>query len=112
LETVSSGDWVAQPRTREAWQPITALWFPPASAAAAGVAPGYVVEVTGTWGFPSVPDDIRLSVARMTLVRYLADAAPSGSALADALNEQGFDVAMAFASAQAVKRSYRAPQVA
>lgn len=111
-ETVASGDYVEIPRTPQPWEPVTALWFPPRSSSAATLIPGYAVEVTGTWGFPSVPNDVRLAVARMVLVRYITDATPSGSALADALNEQGFDLAAAFASAQAVKRSYSLPLVA
>lgn len=116
LQTVASGDWVGLGlkgnRTREPWEPISILWFPPSSSTAATAGAGYVVEVTGTWGFPAVPEDVRLAVARMTLVRYLADVAPTGTRFADAINEQGFDVAMAFASAQSVKRSYAAPMVA
>lgn len=112
LETVAAGDYVAMPRVRQPWEPVTALWFPPASSSPASPLAGYVLEVTSTWGFPSVPEDVRLAVARMVLVRYVADVAASGSGLADALNQQGFDVAMAFASAQAVKRSYSLPLVA
>jgi hypothetical protein len=106
LAAVTAGDWVGLPRTRQAWQPITRIWFPPNSGAAVTLNPGYVLEVTGTWGFPAVPDDVRISVARMTLVRYLLDATQTGSQLSDALNEQGFDIAMAFAASQAVKRDY------
>lgn len=112
LETVTSGGYVQMPRVRQAWEPTIALWFPPAASPAATVSDGYVVEVTGTWGFPAVPEDVRLAVARMALVRYVADVAPRGSRLADAVNEQGFDIAMAFASAQSVKRAYSAPMVA
>lgn len=106
LDTPASGDYVTLPRTRQDWQPIRRVWFPPNSSDPVTLTPGYVIEVTGTWGFPSVPPDVRSAVARMVLVRYVADAAPAGSRLADAINEQGFDIAMAFASAQAVKRDY------
>jgi hypothetical protein len=88
------------------------LWFPPSSATAATIAAGSVIDVTATWGFPAVPEDVRLSVARMALVRYVADVAPTGTRFADAINEQGFDIAMAFASAQTVKRAYSLPLVA
>lgn len=112
LETVASGDYVEMPRTRQPWEPITSLWFPPGSSNTASLAQGYVVEATGTWGFPAVPEDVRISIARMVLVRYVADVAPTGTRFADAINEQGFDIAMAFASAQSVKRSYSQPMVA
>lgn len=112
LETVASGDYIEMPRTRQGWEPITSLWFPPGSSNPASLAQGYVVEATGTWGFPAVPEDVRISIARMVLVRYVADVAPTGTRFADAINEQGFDIAMAFASAQSVKRSYSQPMVA
>jgi hypothetical protein len=112
LETVALTDWHPIERTREPWEPIRGLWFPSGSLAPATLSAGNFVEVTASWGFPAVPHDVRLGVARMTLVRYLADVSPAGSSLADALNEIGFDVAMAFASAQAIKRSYGIPLVA
>ncbi len=110
-ETVASPARVSFPRTRQPWEPITALYFPALATSASTLTPGNVLEVTATWGFPAVPDDVRVAVAKMVLVRYVADVAPSGSSLADALNQQGFDVGMAFASAQAVKRSYSIPLV-
>lgn len=112
IATVAAADRVSLPRNRQPWEPIVEVWFPPLSAGAITLLSGYVVDVTGTWGFPAVPDDVRLAVARMVLVRYLADVAPTGSSLSDALNEQGFDAAMAFASAQSVKRAYSTPLVA
>ena len=105
-ETVASPARVSWPRTRQPWEPITAIYFPPLATSAATLTPGSVLEVTATWGFPAVPEDVRVAVAKMVLVRYVADVASSGSSLSDALNQQGFDVGMAFASAQAVKRSY------
>jgi len=112
LETVTAANYVTAGRTRQPWEPVRGLRFPSGSSSPATVAAGRVLAVTGTWGFPAVPNDVRMGVARMALVRYIADATPTGSALSDALNEQGFDVAMAFASAQAVKRSYGIPLVA
>jgi hypothetical protein len=112
LETVSAADRVSLPRVREEWEPITHLWFPPSSTTPASIVAGYVVEVVGVWGFPSIPDDLRMAVANMVLVRYIADAANSGTALADALNAQRFNAAVAFASAQDVIRGYSLAQVA
>lgn len=113
LETVTAANRVALPRVREEWEPITELWFPPQSATPASfIGPGNVLEVVGAWGFPAVPTDVRNAVANMVLVRYIADAAASGTSLADALNEQQFNAGAAFASAQAVKRSYQAPPFA
>jgi hypothetical protein len=115
IETVAGADRVSlgmrRNRTLQPWEPVSLLWFPVGSTAAASLTAGHVVEVTGTWGFPAIPEDVRMSVARMSLVRYVADVAPTGTRLSEAVNEQGFDIAMAFASAQSVKRSYSAPLV-
>jgi hypothetical protein len=112
LETIAAGGYIEMSRNRQAWEPVRGLWFPPSSSSPATISEGDFLSVTATWGFPSVPHDVRLGVARMTLVRYLADVSAIGSSLSDALNEQGFDIAMAFASAQAVKRSYGIPLIA
>lgn len=113
VETIVSADRVSLPRVREEWEPITALWFPPGTATPASyLGSGYVLEVVGVWGFPSVPDDLKVATAKMVLVRYLADAASAGTALSDALNDQGFDAGRAFASARDVVRSYSRPKVA
>jgi hypothetical protein len=106
LETVAAADRVSLPRVREEWQPIRQLWFPPASATPAQIACGRLLEITGTWGFPAIPADLEMAVAKMVLVRYINDAANAGTALADAVNEIGFDAASAFASARDVIRSY------
>jgi hypothetical protein len=106
-DTVASADYVTVPRVREEWEPITHLWFPPYSPSPASpLGDGYLVEVTGVWGFPSIPADLRVGTANMVLVRYLSDAAPAGSSFADALNEEGFNAAQAFAYAQSVFRRY------
>lgn len=113
LETVAAANRVSLPRVREEWEPITRLWFPDSSASpATHLRAGYVLKIVGVWGFPSIPADLELAVAKMVLVRYIADAANAGTALADALNEQGFDAGRAFASAQDVIRSYSAPPLA
>ena len=113
LETIAAASRVSLPRIREEWQPITQLWFPQSVASPAGyIGSGYVLKVVGVWGFPAIPADLETAVAKMVLVRYLADAASAGTALSDAANEQGFDAGMAFASARDVIRSYARPKVA
>ena len=106
LETVASSNYVKLPRIREEWEPVVELWFPKGAATPAGLASGYVLEVAGTWWFPSIPTDVVQAVAKLVLVRYLSDAAAAGTALADALNEQEFNAGVAFASAQDVLRGY------
>lgn len=107
VQTVGSSNRVSMPRVREEWQPITHLWFPPASSSpAATLGENYVLEVVGVWGFPVIPADLVTAIANMVLVRYISDAADSGTALAEALNELEFNAAAAFAYAQDVIRRY------
>lgn len=107
LETVAAADRVSLPRVRQEWEPITELWFPATTNAASNLAVGNVVEVVGVWGFPVIPEDLQTSVAKLVLIRYLADASSAGTSLADALNQQGFDSGSAFASAREVMRDYQ-----
>lgn len=112
LETVASTDRVLLPRLRDTWEPITSIAFPPSTAVPATLACGGLVQVTGTWGFPAVPDDLRAAVAKMVLVRYLADITNGGTSLAEALNEQGFNPGAAYASARDTIRGYSRPPFA
>lgn len=107
VDTVSSADYVELPRNREEWEPIVELWFPKGAADAAPMSSVGVLRVVGVWGFPSIPSDVVVAVAKLVLVRYVADAASAGSALSDAVNELGFDAGSAFASAMDVLHSYR-----
>lgn len=113
VETIAAANRVSLPRVREEWEPITDLWFPAGAAAPPSyVGSGYVLEVVGVWGFPAIPADLVVATAKMVLVRYLSDAASAGTALSDALNDQGFDAGRAFASARDVIRSYSRPPLA
>lgn len=55
IQAVAGSDIVSLPRVRNEWQPITRLRL----RSAARLATGYALEVTGNWGFPAVPEDIR-----------------------------------------------------
>lgn len=112
LETVNSADRVSLPRTRDEWEPIRQLKFLTGSPAPAQLACGRLVQVTATWGFPQVPDDLPVAIAKLVLVRYIAAVANDGTSLSEALNQIGFDAAIAFASAQAVLRGYANPALA
>lgn len=59
VETVVAGDIVALPRNRPTWEPIRALRF---SADVGGLREDYQVEVTGNWGFPAVPGNVRQAI--------------------------------------------------
>lgn len=73
-------DVVALPRHREAATPVTRLRLP----AGVGVGPDDVVAVTGLWGFPQVPPDVRqacIDTADAWLTAAQAGAGPSPEAL-------------------------------
>jgi hypothetical protein len=66
--TVASGDYSLYPRIREAWEPIQRIRF---SSDVTQLAYESVVEVTGTWGFPAVPGNLRQ--ATLDAVAYILD---------------------------------------
>jgi hypothetical protein len=59
LETVATSDYLVQPSVRPSWAPIRALQFAPEVTT---LRPGMRVSVAGTWGFPSVPGNVRQAV--------------------------------------------------
>jgi hypothetical protein len=75
LETVDPANRVSLPRVRQPWQPVEELWFPLADVAnpALTFGAGRIVAVTGTWGFPLVPDHLRVACAKLVLSRYLVE---------------------------------------
>ena len=56
LETVSAGEITSHPMVREPWEPIQALEL---HSDAGNLSAGMRLRVTGTWGFPEVPGNIR-----------------------------------------------------
>lgn len=104
LQTLAAADYVTLPRVRQEWEPIRALTFPYGTPDPAELAPARVLEVTGTWGFPLIPEDVREAVAGMVLFRYARDAASAGTQLAESLAQ--VDVGALFANAQRVLRSH------
>ena len=97
---------VALPRNRQEWQPYNYLWFPSVLADAPALAEGYVITVTGNWGFQSIPADIKTACIKLVILRYLRDVASAGTALADAIGNPIFDLGSAFASARDTNESY------
>lgn len=104
IETVTSANYVLLPRVRYPFQSIRALHFPLYSPAAATLEVGGLVEITATWGFPEIPDDIREACAKLVISRYALDAANAGSLFSEALAE--VNVGALFASARATVRGY------
>ncbi len=59
LESVDATDWSLQPMVKKAWEPYRRIEFQP------DITPlraGMRIRVTGTWGFPSVPGNVRQAV--------------------------------------------------
>jgi hypothetical protein len=107
VQTLDASAWVKMPRVRKAWQPITSLAFP-AGVASPAVLPHRgrnilgggslgdlheLAEVTGTWGYPAIPDTVKRAVATFVLFRYLNDVASAGTQLADLANKPEFNLA-------------------
>lgn len=59
LATVAAGDIISLPRNRPPWEPIRQLQF---TADVISLRWDYSVEVTGVWGFPSIPGNVRQAV--------------------------------------------------
>lgn len=57
IKTLDNADVTVYPLNREPWEPITKLEFLRTKSPL--LCPGYRVAVSGTWGFPSVPGNIR-----------------------------------------------------
>ena len=57
IKTLNPSDVTLYPLNREPWEPIRKLEFSRLTSPL--LSPGYRVAVTGTWGFPSVPGNIR-----------------------------------------------------
>jgi hypothetical protein len=83
IQTVATSDCISLPRLRKPWEPIRALRFTQNIMRLWGGLYPYVVEVTGVWGFPSVPGNVReaildavVSVMDRDVEHYRQDFAP------------------------------------
>lgn len=97
---------IGQPRNRQPWEPYNYLWFPAGQANSVSLNPGSVVTVTGNWGFPQIPADIRQACVKLVINRYLRDVAAGGTAFADAVTDADFSLSTAYASAQDTIQAY------
>lgn len=113
VATIATTDRTSLPLVRQEWEPIREVRLELRGPSPAALAVGQVVRVAGTWGFPAIPPNLRMAVAKMVLVRYLEDAAEDGTPLAEALAEVGFNAGRAFVSArETIRRFGRKPMVA
>jgi hypothetical protein len=61
LESVSAANYTLHPQIRETWEPIRRIEFNYGNGVTY-LRPGFKVRVTGTWGFPAVPGNVRQAV--------------------------------------------------
>jgi hypothetical protein len=125
LQTLDSSSWVELPRVRETWEPVTSIFFPPLVNDPAffswptiswgphvpDESPRLLCEVTATWGFPSIPQTVRRSVATLVLMRYLNDTAAIGTALSDAANRAELNLAGSLKAALDTRDRFRVPSI-
>lgn len=102
---IDLADVEASPLNRRPWEPITALVFH------RRLDPAHRVDVTGRWGFPLVPDDIRQACIAQVREWYVRDPSRFGEAFAEAT-----DIAVPARElslvARDAARAYRVPVVA
>lgn len=110
VETVDALSVVGTPRTRAPWEPITELWFPTGATTPAQLYDGYVMSVTGTFGYPMVPPDVREACAKRVILRYLTSVSERGTVFARAA--ENINIGALFASSQEVIDGYHMPVVA
>jgi hypothetical protein len=107
IQTPALSDVISLPRVRRTWDPITTLRFTQNVTRFWSSYYPYVVEVTGNWGFPSVPGNVRqavLDAVVSTMDRDVenykedlaASAAVSGAAKDDSLPGAAMDVALSY----------------
>ena len=97
---------VGEPRNRQEWEPYNYLSFPGNLSSSLPLGVGNIVTVTGNWGFPQTPPDIRQAAVKLIINRYLRDVAVGGTAFADAITDADYNLSTAFASAQDTIASY------
>lgn len=109
LGIIDPGLYILLPRLRQSWEPLTRVRFPyrPASPPPL-LAPGRTLAITGTWGFPQIPFDLRQACAKRVLLRYIADTANAGTRLADAIDDT-FNIGALLASARDTVDGYSRP---
>jgi hypothetical protein len=88
FQNVDVASVVAQPRIRKVWQPIAELEFRQGFANSAWLRYGYTLEVSGNFGFPQVPADIRREVKKIAAAGLARDVKRTGRAFREA--EPGF----------------------
>lgn len=82
------------------WEPVTALYFPWGRPQMPVFIAQQALELTGTFGFPSIPGFIREACAKRVILRYVSDVAHAGTDFAAAVDASNLNLAAMFESAQ------------
>lgn len=111
VETVDTAAILPLPLTGERleWDPITSLEFPLAATSPAALAAGQLAHVTATWGFPGVPQDVRLLTSARVVARAIMDVSRFGQAFAEQVAEG--DLRNALNVGQRALSRYRIPSI-
>lgn len=107
-------DFVLLPRVREDWQPYHTIWFVntvPFFWPNFQWGPPGTVQVTGTWGYPSVPTTVKDAVARLVIIEYVNDVAASGTPFAELVNRQEINLGAWFRRAMDALESHCVPSI-
>jgi hypothetical protein len=78
LSAVDDSLIVYEPRVRDPWEPIRTI-----NMGAARPLVGQIIEVNGIWGFPQIPDDIRMAAMKLAAGSYYRDVRRWGEELQD-----------------------------
>lgn len=109
IHTYTMGtDAILMPNVKQAWEPYTSIWFPWLSSNPAIFFVEDTFTVTGTWGFPSIPSDVKEACAKLVIVRYVTDIAKAGTEFADAITDD-INIGGLFVSATSVIERYSKP---
>jgi hypothetical protein len=108
---VSEPPFVDMPRNRQSFEPITSLWFPGKLAAAAPLAPGQTVEITGVWGWPAVPSRVRRAVVIFVARAYVRNLTAYSDSAEEILPDIKSTLARDVKWALDVRSSLRIPKV-
>lgn len=109
LQTVPGASVTPRPLSGELseWEPITMLELPLAVTEPALLAAGQLASVQANWGFPAIPDDIRLITSARVVGRAMMDVARIGKALSGLVNED--DLRSTLRTGERVITGYRVP---
>lgn len=97
VQVLDPGDYRTLPLVRQEWEPIRTILVHSNSLSLLHLR--RFVQVTGTWGYPSIPANIRQACAKRVILRYLSDVAAQGTAFSQAVDESGINLGALFRSA-------------